>query len=197
MLNRAVRSVIHQTLPAAQINVAVDLQRRGAPHTRQRALDGITAPWVAFLDSDDEALDRHLRVLSDAAEETGADYVYSWYDLVRLGKHVGNTYWEKPDGTLTDGVFPPTHFTEPWNNDNPRQTTITILVRTELAKDIGFWAPSDDEEFDDGHRVGEDWVFTLECLKRGAKIHHVVERTWNWYHHGKNTSGRPNQGDAP
>jgi hypothetical protein len=195
MLQRAYRSAINQRYAPAQVNVAVDLERQGAPRTRQQALDGITAEWTAFLDSDDEFKLDHLRVLAEAQEETGADYVYSWYDLVRFGRHQGNVYFPAPDGTLTDGVFPPTHFTEPWDRNNPRQTTITTLVRTELAKIVGFWDPSDKDTFADGHRVGEDWHFTLECNRLGT-IYHVPERTWNWYHHGANTSGRATEGDA-
>lgn len=185
MLARAVQSVMFQRLPPAQINVAVDTERRGAPHTRQRALDGITEEWTAFLDSDDEFMAEHLQVLSNAQEETGADYVYSWFNLLQFGHNLGY-----------DPVFPPTHYSEPWDDVNPRQTTMTILVRTELAKDVGFWEPADEQKFADGHRVGEDWIFTLDCLERGAKIHHVVQRTWNWHHHGLNTSGRATQGDA-
>lgn len=195
MLQRAYRSAAWQRYRPAQINIAVDLEKRGAPHTRQQALDGITRKWTAFLDSDDELHLDHLAVLAEAAEMTGADYVYSWYDLVTFGRKRAEPYFVGPDGTLTDGVFPPTHFTEPWDSENPRQTTMTVLVRTDLAKEVGFWAPSDEQTFSDGHRVGEDWIFTLACNRLG-KIHHVAQRTWNWHHHGANTSGRATQGDA-
>ncbi len=184
MLQRAYRSAAHQRHVPAQINIAIDLEKRGAPHTRQRALDGIHTPWTAFLDSDDEFHLDHLQVLATAQEETDADYVYSWYDL-----------WQFKRKLDYDPVFPPTHFSEPWNRDEPRQTTMTVLVRTELAKIVGFWDPSDEEKFEDGHRVGEDWQFTLECNRLGT-IYHVPQRTWNWHHHGANTSGRANQGDA-
>lgn len=195
MMTRALQSVGAQELQPSAVCVFNDTKHRGAPFARQQALELNACEWTAFLDSDDWFKPEHLRVLAEAQAETGADYVYSWYELVRLGQNMGNTYWKKPDGTLTDGVFPPTHFTDPWDPANPRQTTITILVRTELAKQVGFWAPEDETTFPDGHRVGEDYHFTLECNRLG-KIHHVVKRTWYWAHHGLNTSGRGGQGDA-
>lgn len=56
LLRRALRSVQDQTMPAAAISVAVDLDRQGAWVTRQRALNAVQTPWVAFLDDDDEFL---------------------------------------------------------------------------------------------------------------------------------------------
>lgn len=180
MLGRAMMSVYAQTLPAAGVSIAIDLDGRGAPHTRQRALNGANTDWVAFLDSDDYFMVHHLQMLMQAQQETDADYVYSWFQT-------------DPPG---HDPFPSTHFTEPWDNSNPRQTTITTLVRTGLARAVGFWESKDEDEFPDGLRVGEDWVFTLGCLEQGAKIHHVAERSWVWSHHGKNSSGRPGHGDA-
>lgn len=195
MMRRAINSVLMQSHPAAGLTVFNDTEKRGAPYARNRALMANTHEWTAFLDSDDWFMPHHLATLARAQEASGADYVYSWYELVRLGQRIGEQYWQTSDGTLTDGVFPPTHFTEPWDPENPRQTTITMIVRTELAQSIGFWSPDDEKEFEDGHRVGEDYHFTLECNRLG-KIHHVPERTWFWEHHGRNTSGRADAGDA-
>jgi glycosyltransferase involved in cell wall biosynthesis len=185
MTQRAVSSAMTQLLQPEQICVYNDVNRRGAPFARQRALEMNDCEWTAFLDSDDYLKPEHLEVLMAAQRETGADYVYSWYDLVHLGTVLQH-----------DPVFPTTHYTEPWNDDEPRQTTITVLVRTGLAKEVGFWDVSDEQTFPDGHRVGEDYNFTLGCLKLGAQFHHVVQKTWFWEHHGGNTSGRPTGGDA-
>jgi glycosyltransferase involved in cell wall biosynthesis len=180
MLNRAINSVMAQTYRAAGISVAMDLDRDGAPRTRQRALDAVQTDWVAFLDSDDWFLHHHLALLVQGQIDSGADYIYSWF---------------KTDPPGCD-PFPITHFTNPWDDANPRQTTITVLVRTELAKAVGFWDITDEETFPDGKRIGEDWIFTLGCMDKGGKIHHVVERSWVWSHHGANTSGLPDRGDA-
>ena len=179
MLDRALRSVHSQILRPSAVAVALDIEAQGAPRTRQRALDMAQTPWVAFLDSDDYFWPDHLQVLYDAAEQTGADYIYSWFET-------------NPPG---NSPFPEGHFLDPWDPDNPRQTTITTLVRTELAQAVGFWDVGDEQRFPDGLRVGEDWEFTLGCNRLG-KIHHVVQRTWSWSMHGNNSSGRPGQGDA-
>ena len=182
LLRRAVYSVLNQTLPVAGISIALDLHREGAGPTRQRALDGVNTPWVAFLDDDDEFMPLHLELLLHHAELTGADYAYSWFKVVR------------PDGVIIedDPVFPPGHYLNPWDDANPRQTTVTTLVRTELAKQVRF-IPPDGEDTIDGQRWGEDWQFTLGCLAAGAKISHLVAKTWLWHHDSKNTSGRPDR----
>jgi len=182
MLHRAVESVWAQTRPAAAVSVAVDLDRRGAWDTRQRALDAVQTEWVAFLDSDDAFMPHHLEVLAQAAEE-GADYAFSWFTVVDAA---GN---EQP------GWDPLGHFGKPWNPHDPHQTTITTLVRTELAKAVGFKSPPE-QELIHGQRLGEDFVFTLGCMAAGGKIVHVPVRSWWWHHHSRNSSGTPGQGDA-
>jgi hypothetical protein len=183
MLTRALNSVAIQKLPPAAVSVAVDVEGEGAPATRQRALDAVRTPWTAFLDSDDTLRAGHLKALLECALETEADYVYSWYHIVdKLGR-----IWQGKD------VLP--HFGKEFDPDNPTQTTITVLVRTELAKAIGFRQPPEGATIN-GERYGEDFQFTVECVKAGAKIVHLPVRTWYWSHHGANTSGRPDQGDA-
>jgi glycosyltransferase involved in cell wall biosynthesis len=174
MLQRAVRSIATQTQPPAAISVAIDINRQGAPATRQRALDAVSSDWVAFLDDDDYFFPIHLEHLYRHAMETGADFVYSWFEV--------------PGGT---DPFPSTHFTNPFNPEDPIETTITTLVRTDLAKAVGFQA------LDRGQiNTGEDRFFTLGCLNEGAKISHLVERTWAWCHHTGNTSGLSTKGDS-
>jgi glycosyltransferase involved in cell wall biosynthesis len=166
MLQRAINSVNAQTIPHLLITVE-DTQHQGAAATRQRGLNQVTTPWVAFLDSDDELDPTHLQQLLACAEQTGADYVYPWF-RVRGGRD----------------PFP-VFFGKPWDNQHPHATTITILVRTELAKRVGFSGE------------GEDFRFTKGCIAAGAKIVHLPRRSWTWHHHGGgNTSGLPNRGDA-
>ena len=173
---RAVESVRAQTLQPHTLRVATDLDRKGAAHTRQRALDAINPEigWVAFLDDDDELYPGHLLKLYHCAQDTGADYVYSWYDVI-------------------GGVDPlASWFGVPWDNQRPHQTTITVLVRRDLAQQVGFLHPPDGDSID-GQTWGEDYQFTLGCVQAGAKIVHLPERTWAWHHHGQNTSGRPDR----
>lgn len=166
MLARAVASIQRQTLPHELITVE-DTERQGAAATRQRGLDQVATEWTAFLDSDDEMDPTHLQQLLACAEQTSADYVYPWF-RVRGG---------------TDPF--PMFFGKPWDNLHPHSTTITILVRTELAQAIGF-----------DNVAGEDFAFTKACIVAGAKIVHHPARTWTWVHHGANSSGRPDRGDA-
>ncbi|MFB6776481.1 glycosyltransferase family 2 protein [Streptomyces sp. NPDC056352] len=177
MAKRAIGSVLGQTLPAASIIVEHDIAGAGAPDTRDRGLRKATTEWVAFLDSDDQMKPVHLERLMECALETGADYVYAWYKAVGFG------------------VDPLPHFGRTFNPERPTQTTITTLVRTELAQSVGFREPPEGALID-GERYGEDFLFTVECVKAGARIVHLPERTWLWNFHGSNTSGRADQGDA-
>jgi glycosyltransferase involved in cell wall biosynthesis len=165
MLQRAINSVNAQTTPHLLVTVE-DTTGQGAAKTRQRGLDQVTTPWVAFLDSDDEMDPTHLQQLLAYAEQTEADYVYPWFRVV-------------------GGRDPfPMFFGKPWDDAHPHSTTITILVRTELAKRVGFTGE------------GEDFRFTKGCIAAGAKIVHYPAKTWTWVHGPQNTSGRPNRGDA-
>lgn len=177
MTKRAVGSVLGQTLPAAAIVVEQDLARAGAAPTRHSGLMKVTTEWVAFLDSDDQFKPDHLAELMRCAEETGATYIYSWYEPVGFGSD------------------PLPHFGKPFDPLNPTQTTITTLVRTELAQAVGFREPPAGALIN-GERYGEDFQFTVECIAAGARIVHHPRRTWLWNAHGLNTSGQPNRGDA-
>lgn len=177
MLTRAIESVLAQECPAAALSIAVDLDRQGAATTRDRALRAVGTEWTAFLDDDDQMQPEHLRVLMQAAEETGVDYVYSYYTVANA------------DGTLLPHVDPLQHFGRPFDPAHPHQTTITVLVRTALAQQVGFRDPPEGALID-GQRYGEDFLFTAECAAAGAKFLHVPQRTWLWVHH-QNTSGRP------
>lgn len=179
MLPRALRSIVEQSHPVAGVSLTVDHCRRGAAATRQQALDGVTTPLVAFLDDDDEWMPRHLERLLAHMQETGADYVFSWY-MIRDINGAEHPDWDPMPG----------HFGREWDNVDIRQTTIVTLVRTELAKEVGFRSPEAGKLID-GQVWGEDYDFTLRCVQAGAKISHLPERTWWWYHHQKNTSGRP------
>lgn len=177
MLLRAQLSVSLQTYPADAISIAQDVDHRGAGVTRQRALDAAQTDWVAFLDDDDMLMANHLDVLIQAALEHDADYVYSYY-MVRDAGHN-----DRPD------VDPLGHFNRPFDTADPHQTTVTTLVRRELAQAARFSAP--EAEMVDGQVYGEDFQFTVDCCRLGAKVVHVPQRTWWWYHHGMGAPGIP------
>ena len=186
MLDRALRSVWGQTLLPQAVHVAIDTEREGAAPTRQRALEAATTDWVAFLDSDDLFLPQHLQKLMLYAQETEADYVYSWFKILNRD----NVIMEQ------DPIFPPGHYLNEFDPEHPIETTITTLVRTNLAKAVGFHIATEPGGTNPGHNSGEDRQFTHGCIAAGAKIRHLVDKTWLWGHHGQNTSGLPFKGDA-
>lgn len=191
MLDEALRSVMSQTLLPDAIHVAIDNDREGAPATKQRALMAATTDFVQILDSDDLLLPKHLEWISRHQQETDADFCYAWFKVLQ----------QMADGSKRvledDPVFPVTHYLNPWDPADPIETTTTVFVRTELAQKVGFKALDRGEA-----NTGDDAYFTLGCLAAGAKISHLVRKSWLWRHaqlpSGKpaNTSGFPTKGDA-
>lgn len=171
MLERAAASVRAQTVPVQHI-LAEDIHHMGAAITRAHGLALVDTEWTAFLDSDDQLDPDHVEQLLACATETGADYVYPWFRVV-------------------GGTDPfPMFYGKPFDPAAPNSTTITILVRTELAKAVGFAR-------DPATQVsGEDFQFTLGCIAAGAKIVHLPRRSWTWHHGPQNSSGLPDRGDA-
>lgn len=178
MLARAVESVARQSHPVHAHSIAVDVDREGAPATRQRALETVRTPLVAPLDDDDWFMPFHTRDLLAHMRDTDSDYVYAWFRVVA------------PNGAIypEDPVFPPGHFENEFDPANPIETTITVLVKTELAQEVGYRALDRGEA-----NTGEDYNFLLGCVRAGAKVSHLVKHTWFWNHHGANTGGQPSR----
>lgn len=165
MLDRAAASVRAQTYPV-ELVLARDVHRMGAAMTRQYGLMEVQTEWTAFLDSDDVMDPDHIEHLVACAADTGADYVYPWF-------------------RVQGGTDPfPMFFGKPWDDNAPHSTTITILIRTGLAREVGFQGV-----------YGEDYRFTLGCVAAGAQIVHLPRRSWTWIHGAHNSSGMPGRGD--
>lgn len=158
-----------------------DMTHAGAAKTRHAGLMGVDTEWVAFLDDDDEMLPDHLYKLLGAALEHDADYVWSRFRI------------QYPDGsTLAGPAFLGERAFRQWDDDDPAQTTITTLVRTELAREAGGFIQFEESGAEvAGHRAGEDFEFTLRCRKAGGVFRHVPEVTWCWHHWGYGTRGVP------
>jgi len=194
LMAECLQSIHHQTLLPDAHCVAIDVDGDGAAPTRQRALMMARTDWVAFLDSDDLFMPKHLERMLRFATETGADFVYSWFKILQ-------DFGEGRRQVLeSDPIFPMTHYLNPWNPDDPIETTVTTFVRTELAQSVGFQPLNRGEG-----NSGEDAFFTLGCAAAGANIQHLVRKTWLWRHHYRgegdkriqlNTAGRAGHGDA-
>jgi glycosyltransferase involved in cell wall biosynthesis len=183
LLKRAVASVSAQTFKDYEVIVEADLNREGPAVVRNRAASGATGEFIAILDDDDEFKPEHLARLVQHAEETGADVVYPWFDLIRGG--VNRNDWQF---LLIDGK---PAFGQPFNGDALRRGNyipVTALVRRSMFEQVGGFPSPGTPEWP--HAECEDWGMWLRLLDAGAKFSHLPERTWIWDHHGKNTSGR-------
>jgi glycosyltransferase involved in cell wall biosynthesis len=182
LLDRAIASVKAQTVQPEKIEIGMDSERLGSAHNRHNLLQRIETEWVAFLDDDDEFMPHHLETLWNGRED--GDLIYAWYEVVG-----GTDPWE-------------THFNRGYRPGYT--TTITVLVRTELAKQVGFLrgeaterpaleAAIERRKNKVGGRKssGDDHFFSRGIHRAGGKVIHIPERTWKWYHHGKNTGGLP------
>lgn len=172
ILLRAVASAFNQSLKPAAVHIVYDLERHGAGWTRKELLKSVDTQWIAWLDSDDEWESTHLEKLVSVARDTEAVYVFSWFH----------------------GPDPLGHFGLPFNPCTPHHTTMNVLVRTDIATQVGF-PDSGNPPFSN-----EDWAFITGvsrlCCERGLKMVHLAERTWIYHQHGQNSSGLPGQGDA-
>ena len=181
ILSAAVRSVGAQTLKPAHLIIQQDHERLGAPGNRDKGLEKVTTKYVAFLDDDDYLYTDHLEKLYATAVAEDADIVYSWFDV-------------------QGGTDPfPQNFGKPWDPENPVQTTVTTLCKTEVVRAAGGFSNTygmTEEEitsFAQGNTVGEDFRMVISANNNGAKIVHLPEKTWAYVHWSGNTSGRPDR----
>lgn len=176
LLELAIASVDAQTLEAEELVVAYDIEKQGAPRTRQRTLDRVTTPLVAFLDDDDEFYPQHLQRLYETLVATDSDLVFPWFDVV-------------------GGSDPfPTNFGKEFDCADPVQVPITFLAKTSSVRAAGGFVDGVDETNvgtdSAGNRAGEDYRLIVRMCGLGMKITHLPERTWQWNHASGNTSGR-------
>lgn len=172
LLGRALASVVAQTHLPVAVHVVNDVDRHGAGPTRRALLQYVDTDWIAWLDSDDEWMPEHLEKLHRVAVETDSIFVFSWFF----------------------GGDPLGHFGLPFVPCTPHHTTMNVLVRTDIAREVGF------PDNDTGHFANEDWAFITGVARiaceRGLKMTHLAERTWTYHQRGQNSSGQPGQGDA-
>jgi Glycosyl transferase family 2 len=173
MLNRAFVSVLNQMRQADAIIVSLDHDRLGAAGNRNRALEGVTTEWVAFLDDDDEFQPEHLLVLLQNSDD--ADVIYTGCTVIG------------PQGQEIPLKEEWGRFGEPFDAGLLRKKSylpVTCLARTELLHqwERPFEAPAGTDY--------DDWGMYLKLLGKGARFKHVAQKTWIWFHTGFNTSGR-------
>lgn len=189
LLGRAVASIHAQTVrPEGGVSIACDLNGDGAARTRQRALEEVKTEFVSFIDSDDwlypNHLATHVRLLSGCGDDHSLDPL-----------SVDTKYWADVAYSWWAGNQPfpeSTHRGLQFDNAHPHHITMTITVRTELAKRVGFLFEQMHPEW-----YGEDWKMITGLADLGAKFVGTAEETWFYdAGHGGNSSGIPGKGDA-
>jgi len=199
MIERALSSVARQQATPAEIIVVDDAStddtvavatrlgarviihehNAGAAAARNTGIRNATQPWLALLDSDDEWLPHHLRMLW----ELRADHVL-----------VAASALDLPDRVVPRGARAIVHGTHGWRPRVLRSpgelispqpiSASAVMVRTELARELN--------GFDTTCRYGEDWDLWLRLLERGTAI--VTPRVGAVVH--LHTGGKHFQGDA-
>lgn len=170
---RALPSVFSQTYPVSEIAIAIDHDKKGAWENRNNAIKMANSEWIAFLDDDDEFLPDHLSTLVSTATESNADVVWGWFDVV------GGT-----------DPFPQSRGVQ-WTPESSLIFPITCLVRRSLILDADAKFKVDEPSW--GSWFHQDFPFWKNIHDAGGKFLAIPDITWNWHHHGTNTSGLPNR----
>lgn len=173
MLERAVASVVAQTVPAAVL-IEPDTGRTGSAATRNRALARVVTDAVLFLDDDDVLMPNAVQVLTEAQQETGADVVS------------GAAWIPQRPGHREPVATPPPGWIAPETVTARSVLHVSSLVRTSLARQArGF-------QFRQDPGTGmmlDDYGWYCALAEAGATFWRVPETVLIWNVHGKNTSG--------
>ncbi|MEM6974025.1 MAG: glycosyltransferase family 2 protein [Pseudomonadota bacterium] len=135
---------------------------RNISTARNAALDAATAPWIAFLDDDEEAGPGWLAALMARAEETGADVVLGPVDAILR---------ESAPGWMRTGRF---HDTRPVQVEGRIVTGYTCNVLMRMGK-----GPMKSLRFrpELGRSGGEDTEFFSRAVAHGASIAYAADAT--------------------
>lgn len=197
---RAMASVAAQQVAPATTVLQIDRRRNGAAWCRNQALTQVDTDWLAWLDDDDELLPNHIKVLTRAANRSGADMVYS------NAEFVGG---RDPLAVCQNRQLIPSPINVPFGPDqrdhlDSRRSEycphcgylrgnyipVTYLVRTDLVRAVGGMP----EPYAIGQYTSaecEDYGLLLRMLDAGATFHHVLgAKTWRYHFHDQNTGGR-------
>lgn len=171
LTSRVFPSIFTQTHPVTEICVSLDLKKEGAWTNRNNATKMANSEWIAFLDDDDEFQPHHVATLLDAAHGQQADVVWGWFDVI-------------------GGSDPfPTHRGRQWDVNDLHIFPITCIVRRSLILDANAKFMPDNH----GAWQHQDLPFWKSIHDAGGKFLAIPDITWNWHHHGANTSGLPSR----
>lgn len=180
-LQRAINSVMSQSLMPDKIIIGIDNDRLGAARNRDRCIESCDTDYIAILDDDDFLLPNHIEILFNTIKNNDADLVYpSWMIEQGFISHLDHIMGK------------------PWNNNEIHQVPITWMAKTSSILEVGGFSKNFEvmeNNFDEhGHRIGEDFIMIKKLVNSGKKIMHINEITWSWNcGHIGSTQGRPDR----
>jgi glycosyltransferase involved in cell wall biosynthesis len=186
LLARAIASVEAQVVGddvLVQSYVYTDNARDGAWVARNRAIDLAFAhnpDWVLFLDDDDELDADAVRILLAAADDSNADIVWGWFRV-----EGGHDPFSQHRGKQLDAY-------------NPHIVPIVYMTKTPVLKDAHSCLPGGCFQPNmPGTAAGnwfiQDFPVLNHMVSAGAQTLAIPDIVWTWHHHGRNTSGMPDQ----
>jgi succinoglycan biosynthesis protein ExoO len=147
-------------------------ERNGGPaYARNRAIEAATGRWLALIDADDIYAADHLERLLRSAGEHGCDMI--------AGNQVLRVY---PSGETLGLAFPAL--------TKSRELSMEELVSSGTSADVslsfGYLKPLISADFiaahgvryDEKYRVGEDFLFYFDCMRRKARCLLIPEASY-------------------
>ena len=152
-------SIVRQYAAIDERIVVLDNERGpGVSGARNTGLDAFKGDWATFLDADDKYIDNAFYTLKKAIN---ADRLAAVIQLNHL-RHYSKINKTVMKYTNESGVYKvdelPNIWFGVWNK----------LFRADFVKDI---------RFDERLQYGEDGLFVLECLSKGAYIYHAEKQS--------------------
>lgn len=181
-LSEAVRSVFAQSLPAAQVMVindgstdetaavltelqaefpaltVISTKNQGVGAACHEGLVKVFSDYVVRLDGDDKMPDNYLEALWQSLKTAPKDVVFSYADAQFFDARTG---WLRSHAWSKQRLIPENYI------------NTSALVRTDAARQVGYFKPSMNEGFD-------DWDFYLSLAEAGFRGVYCRD-TFLWY----------------
>jgi glycosyltransferase involved in cell wall biosynthesis len=191
-IQRCLDSVFAQTRPAQEIIViddgsndgtnavlarnaeritVISQRNRGRSEARNAGMARAQGDYIAFLDADDEYLPDHLKHLTDAAMQSGADILYDWIGAPYF--RAGDRLPRKPDGRRAYRHI-----------SNYQLIIVNSMVRRDFVVRSGI-------KFDMDLSIGEDALFFWKLIALGATVKFIRVAGSRLGLHENNTTADP------
>lgn len=135
----------------------------GVSVARNRGMDAVGLPWMAFVDADDILPENAVSMLLSAAEQYDVDMMYGDYQLLRNGQQLPGP---NEFGAYGEGRISPDNIMMSLisvDKDSVSGSCWRILYRTSFLTDT-------QRQFPAGITMSEDYCFILSCLISYPKV---------------------------